>query len=172
MATGILYDVVLEKLGPAYTRLIARRGMDGKDEEEVSLELLGYENKIHYQKLVMSPHWATVQFVKNILWGRRAIIIVKSKNYNESEHAIYWDGELIHDPSNAKKFEWNEVEPIEFFIFTERMYVPLGVKEDMQDVEREIKHALTAFGEVADDSGISVNVRTLRKIYRNLFGTS
>ena len=43
--------------------------------------------------------------VKALLWGRRAILSVMSLNINNGQHAIYWDGEQIYDPSTLRTFE-------------------------------------------------------------------
>lgn len=44
------------------------------------------------------------QLIRNLIRGRRAMIQVPSLNYEGSEHFIYWDGKLIHDPSNKQVY--------------------------------------------------------------------
>ncbi len=54
-----------------------------------------------------------------LLWGRRALVQVKSKNYEGQSHMVFWNGRKVFDPSPLRTFEWNEVEPQHVWLFNE-----------------------------------------------------
>jgi hypothetical protein len=83
-----------------------------------------------YFVLFMMPEYATTGFLRNILWGRRALVQVPSKNYPGEQHIIYWDGRELHDPSNMRQWEWSQVEPIYLWIFDERCPSPIVRQTD------------------------------------------
>lgn len=57
---------------------------------------------------------------REFAWGRRAIFCVPSRNHAVGSHAIYWDGERLHDPSNGKTYtHWVDVLPDEIILFRE-----------------------------------------------------
>jgi hypothetical protein len=72
-----------------------------------------------YYVLYMQPVWATMGFVRNMLWGRTALIQVRSKNYQDEHHIVYWNGRALFDPSTKLTFQWHEVEPIHVWLFDE-----------------------------------------------------
>lgn len=72
-----------------------------------------------YYVLFMMPEYATSGFLRNVLWGRRALLQVPSKNYAGEQHIVYWDGRALHDPSNLREWKWGEVEPIYIWLFDE-----------------------------------------------------
>ncbi len=74
----------------------------------------------NYKVLYLSLDWGSVGFTKNMLWGRRACIQVKSKNCQDEFHIVYWDGQELFDPSNKLTYTWEEVEPIYIWLFNER----------------------------------------------------
>lgn len=123
MALGLAYEDALARLDGASAgadTLGTRLATEGchNQEDEIALRALGLRRERDFQRLVMSPHYATAGFLRNVLWGRRAILSVRSKNIR-GHHAIYWDGAALLDPSTFKTFEWQEVEPIDLIIFRE-----------------------------------------------------
>jgi ABC-type bacteriocin/lantibiotic exporter with double-glycine peptidase domain len=42
--------------------------------------------------------------LKKLLFGKRAILTCPSLNFHDLYHAVYWDGERLHDPSNLKRY--------------------------------------------------------------------
>lgn len=126
MALGRTYEDVLAHLdaAPACGGNAGKLGTFfvevgcAKEEDRLALEILGLRPEKDFQQLTMSPHWATAGFLRNVLWGRRAILTVRSKNI-DGHHAIYWDGAELLDPSTRQRFEWHEVEPIAFILFRE-----------------------------------------------------
>lgn len=93
-----------------------------------------------------------------MLWGRRAIVTVRSKNEEGSMHAVYWSGAALFDPSTRTKYEsWGEVEVKEALIFNEArpsqpaaaqapaMSTPAGQTPEpaaAADPQREIREAV------------------------------
>lgn len=120
MALGLTYDELGAKLGPAFMALVSKLGTTD-NEENAMFEALQLRKDADFQELILSPHWCSLAFAKNMLWGRRAIIAVRSKNTRDGLHNLYWDGRALFDPSNKDDYQdFREVEPISFFIFQER----------------------------------------------------
>lgn len=46
--------------------------------------------------------------VRQLLWGRRAMIQVPSLNYEGSEHFVYWNGREILDPSTKQVYRYSQ----------------------------------------------------------------
>lgn len=119
MALGMTYDDLRARLGPGFVRLINLSGTSDFY-EDVMLATLGLVEHQDYEKGLFSHHQMTMWFAKRALWGRRAILSVRSKNNVDGRHAIYWDGERIFDPSPKLTYDdWSEVEPIEWLLFRE-----------------------------------------------------
>lgn len=117
MFLGVPYEEV--KITTEQMESILFGGME-REVEDAILLAHGYEVGKHYTRMHAAPWWATTGFVKNMLWGRRAIISVMSKNYRDATHAVYWDGEALYDPSTLLTHEWKEVEAIDFLMANER----------------------------------------------------
>lgn len=47
-----------------------------------------------------------MDMLKALLCKRRAILSVKSLNIDGGSHAVYWDGEQLHDPSTQRTYQW------------------------------------------------------------------
>jgi hypothetical protein len=60
-------------------------------------------------------------FMRHIMWGRRALITVPSRNYPGGWHMIYYNGRDILDPTldHYKYEKFEEVEPDSFTVFRE-----------------------------------------------------
>jgi len=52
--------------------------------------------------------------IKNLLWGRKAILQVPSLNKKGGSHAIFWTGSEIIDPSNKQTYFWLETVILEY----------------------------------------------------------
>ncbi len=118
-ATGRTYDETLIELGPLGQEFAEKGCLNNND--HVALSILEFENNVDYLKLHMRPEYCNLGFLRNMLFGRRAILTGKSKNVWEQWHTIYWDGFNLYDPSNGATYSnIFELEPIEIIIFNER----------------------------------------------------
>lgn len=139
MAAGVSYDEAWNALDDDLRACFApeAKGPMGDQCDKV-LSALGFERVRvgartgdpasapgDYFVLFMLPEYATSGFLRNVLWGRRALLQVPSKNYAGEQHIIYWDGRELHDPSNKRTWAWKEVEPIYVWLFDERRPSPL-----------------------------------------------
>lgn len=85
-----------------------------------------------YEVRYYGYQWGTYKFFKNMLWGRRAICAVRSKNHEQSYHFVYWDGHQVYDPSTKEKYtqeDWDSnLEPFRAYIFDETAFQggPIG----------------------------------------------
>lgn len=66
------------------------------------MERLGYFNKKDYTTVYV--HGDAMEMVQQMLWRRRALLSVKSLNLKGGNHMVYWDGEIIHDPSPDRTY--------------------------------------------------------------------
>lgn len=134
MAASMTYDEAWAKLDDELRSCFGTtgRGPQGDQCDKV-LKALGFDRVYagarsgdpnsapgDYWVLFIMPEYATRGFLRNMLWGRRALIQVRSKNYVDEHHIIYWDGHGLFDPSNKRAWEWHEVEPIYLWLFDER----------------------------------------------------
>lgn len=151
MAAGMEYDHAWSRLDDTLLACFASdgRGPMGEQCDHV-LARLGFERVRvgartgdptaalgDYFVLFMLPEYATTVFLRNMLWGRRALVQVPSKNYPGEQHIIYWDGRTLHDPSNKRQWKWDEVEPIYLWIFDERCPSPRVRETDRAISEAE-----------------------------------
>lgn len=73
-----------------------------------------------YKYTMMSPQFGSLSFLRFMLWGRRALLQVNSKNVQGVQHLVYWDGQKLRDPSNLICYtSLEECEPNYVFIFDE-----------------------------------------------------
>lgn len=120
MASGRSYDDAWALLDDGLRACLSPDAKGPKGTEcDAVLERIGF-SKGDYRLLFMLPEYATTGFLRNMLWGRRALIQVPSKNYRGEHHIVYWDGTELHDPSNMHAWKWEEVEPVYIWIFDER----------------------------------------------------
>lgn len=118
MVLGLTYEQAAEKAGVAFVELMnSDRGCD--DKMEMALyKAMGLVKDKDFQKLHIAIHWTNVSFVRTILWGRPALLSVRSRNNADGWHKIYWTGTEIRDPSTKDKYtKWEEVEPSSVVIF-------------------------------------------------------
>lgn len=104
MATGRTYEDAAEAIGKDLTAQIQETGApmdraDGMNGTDRVLARLGLEKNVHYIERYF-PSWSL--HAAEVLWGRRAILGVRSKN-DAPGHAIYWDGTRIHDPTRTDR---------------------------------------------------------------------
>lgn len=123
MALGLTYEELTQKLSPA---LVARIQTEGSFSEDIPLvqRLLGLTAEVDFRTIYRHDnrvsYGSSGEFARDVLWGRRAIIMVKSVNYEGKSHMVYWDGEELFDPSNKKIHLWDTLQPLYLTIFNER----------------------------------------------------
>lgn len=71
-----------------------------------ALQKVGLNENTDYWKIYPNTLWATDFQAKSLLNGRRAILIVPSLNNPNAQHAVYWHGETLYDPSNKQQYQW------------------------------------------------------------------
>ena len=118
MALDLTYEQLQEKCGAAFMVLMEGQGCDDKMQRAL-LTAAGLKEGEDYAIRHFGLHWCSLGFAKNMLWGRRAIVTVRSKNFNESRHVVYWDGRAVADPSKKQRWEWGEIEPLSAILFSE-----------------------------------------------------
>ena len=127
MAAGLTYDAAVEKWGTEFVEWVGVVGLHGQKNIDRAFDGLGLERdrdyKIVYPVLPGNgQEWPYEPYDnwRSWVWGRRACIQVKSKNYENRHHIVFWDGVLLHDPSSLKTFTWEDVEPIWVWVFNEK----------------------------------------------------
>lgn len=120
MAMGLTYEQAVAKLPTDLRAIILSKGLWSEDEERFHAAF-GLVKDRDFKHLRIWGHWATAGGIRNLLWGRRAIITVRSRHNSEGLHDVYWDGAELHDPSTISTYTWNEVEPTQVLLFAERM---------------------------------------------------
>jgi|CXWL01.1.fsa_nt_gi hypothetical protein len=117
MVLGLTYEQAAARAGAAFMEILQVQGCTGVMEDAL-YAAFGLKKDVDYVERVYSPHWGTVGGIKNMLWGRRAMVTVRSKNIPDGWYMLYWDGEKVYDPSRKKRYEsWDEVEPVEMVLF-------------------------------------------------------
>lgn len=122
MAIGVTYTEVNRRLGAHFIAHVCANGLVGSKDLDTAFGGLGLMPELHYKVLFILPEYVATGFLRNVLWGRRACIQVRSKNYAGEHHIVYWDGEALHDPSNKNTYKWLEVEPINIWLFSEQSW--------------------------------------------------
>ncbi len=122
MALALPYERVIAAADEEFRETMATNGITDAMLHQL-LSGLGLEMNRDYAARYLSLNYGSVAFTRNMLWGRRAIIEVKSKNFRYGAdcglHFVFWDGEQLLDPSNKATYEWTEVEPIKMWLFRE-----------------------------------------------------
>ncbi len=122
MATGTSYERAAEKWGAEFLAEVGEKGCFGEN-VDFAFNTLGLVKDRDYTLHYLIPRDASVKFTRNVLWGRRAILQVRSKNYPAESHMVYWNGERLFDPSNRLTYVWEEVEPAYFWLFNDAAIV-------------------------------------------------
>lgn len=123
MAAGVSYDDAIARWGNEFVEWVGQVGLHGQKNIDRAFDGLNLKRGAGY--LVVYPvlpgngkEWPHDNW-RNWLWKRRACIQVKSKNYPDRHHIVFWDGHQIHDPSPLKTYVWDEVEPVWVWLFDE-----------------------------------------------------
>lgn len=66
------------------------------------MQRLGYEHRKDY--ITVYVHGDSMEMVQRFLWKRRALLSVHSLNIKGGNHMVYWDGDIIHDPSPERTY--------------------------------------------------------------------
>lgn len=117
MAMEITYEELAARVGEDLVKRIQENGTYG-DTLESLYERSGLVRDRDYTTRYLNLHDASLKFTKNMLWGRKALLQVRSKNYENGAHVVYWDGHALHDPSTLRKWTWEEVEFTYITIFS------------------------------------------------------
>lgn len=122
MALNLSWDDVMQSMPEQHVDELKRLGMSDSMYKDL-FAALGLVNDVDYTVRYYGHHWCNYRFFKNMLWGRRAICQVRSKNYAEGFHFVYWNGHAVYDPSTKETYstdEWpNEIEPGKVWMFNE-----------------------------------------------------
>lgn len=122
MALGLSYEQMTQQVSPA---LVQRIQQEGTFSEDIALvmRLLGLDTKVQvrsfYRHDPALSYGSSAEFARDMLWGRRALIQVKSLNVEGGRHIVYWDGEQLFDPSNQRIYLWDTLQPLYITIFDE-----------------------------------------------------
>jgi len=125
------YEEVWSALPSDTQERILKQGM--VDETfQACIERFGFVYEKDFTKRVYMPYWGSVKACLNLLWGRRAIVSVWSKNYPESGHFIVFDGtdgeETVLDPSPKQVYDdWRDTEPKTMWLFSENAFKSTNV---------------------------------------------
>ena len=104
MASGKDYDTTFTK--ELRDEIERKKTCSGKD-LDLAYELAGYKRGIDYETVYAgNGQVINIEFAKSMLWKRKAILQVRSLNFDKGEHAIYWDGEQLFDPSNKMAYQF------------------------------------------------------------------
>lgn len=122
MALNLSWEDVMQAMPEEHKPVLVEKGMSDKMYHALFANL-GLVNDVDYTTRYYGNHWCNYRFFKNMLWGRRAICEVRSKNYPEGFHFIYWNGHDVFDPSTMLTYsneDWpNEIEPLKVWVFNE-----------------------------------------------------
>lgn len=131
MACATTYEAASEKWGDDFVSRIGRDGLYGKSDIDTAFAALGLQRDVHFRAYLCPGAFATGELgaefavvpttakLKQLIWGRRALVQVKSKNFEGKSHMLYWDGRAVFDPSRLKTFAWDEVDPEHVWLFQE-----------------------------------------------------
>jgi hypothetical protein len=132
MAAGLSYDDAIEKWGGDFVEWVGQVGLHGQKNIDRAFDAIPFARNWDYR--VVYPvipgngqEWPQDNW-RQWIWGRRACIQVKSKNYENRHHIVYWDGDNLHDPSPKKTFAWGEVQPVWVWVFNE-LVIPALTKD-------------------------------------------
>jgi hypothetical protein len=137
MAAGLTYD----KLGARVGWKIMSRVGDGGSQDDGSpnadwrmiLKAGGFEIGTNMHRVWTAPGYVGTGIIRSLLWGRRAILdLYMGPN---DGHAVYWDGENLHDPLPGRPYKTlDHVDHISniFLIKDERDQVIVPVEPEVE----------------------------------------
>jgi len=116
--------VVQQSIGELFTppfrdMIELEKGTHGDDITK-AFDMAGLRKGTDYFKVHVGSSTQFPQLVNNLLVGRRAILQVKSLNYQDAYHMVYWNGETLYDPSNKQVYQWiDQCLPVWVWLFDE-----------------------------------------------------
>lgn len=112
MATGKSYD---DMFSPSFCAKVENNKGAFGETLDTAFELAGLVKDEDYKTVYAAGSMAAV---RALLWKRRAIIQAPSLNFMKSEHAVYYTGDEIIDPSRLQVYRWLEnMSPTYVWIF-------------------------------------------------------
>lgn len=104
MVSGKQYE---ELFDPEFCARIEQKTTCSGDDLAEAYRRAGFV-KDKNMRVIYIGYGASVPVIRQMLWGRRAMIQVPSLNYEGSEHFIYWNGREIFDPSNKQVYRFSQ----------------------------------------------------------------
>ena len=101
MASGKKYDDIFDT--EFCKRIEKATTCTGDDLEEAYSRAGFYRDKNRKNIYVLG---SPISLVKQLIWGRKAMLQVPSLNYENSEHFIFWDGINLFDPSTKQTYNY------------------------------------------------------------------
>ena len=115
MVTGKKYSKLYSK--KFVNKVVMAKGCSG-DLLKEAFSKAGYTEGTNMECVYASNTDSKV--LERLLWRRKAIIQVPSLNFEKGSHAIFWDGEVIQDPSTLQVYRWwNQLKPVYVWIFND-----------------------------------------------------
>lgn len=129
MAVGTSYEFAITLWGEEFVAKVSADGLYGRPDIDRAFGEMGMHRDVDFKSFLgqASLEPAVHEFaaapghMKALLWGRRALVQVKSKNYEGQSHIVYWDGVELFDPSPLQTYTWDEVQPEHIWLFDERV---------------------------------------------------
>lgn len=110
MATGHSYEQLGRKCGFMLMARVAQDASTNDLHKEV-LKKAGLREFKNYRRVWCAPGYTGLRVIREMLWGRCAIIQVKLSD--NTTHAIYWDGAKMHDPLPGDWYTWDNIAVLE-----------------------------------------------------------
>ena len=119
MFVGVSYEQAFEAAEPYYRprKVKGRYGV-----RDVNATLNGLVSPDKYRGLWLPLEFVSPHFVRQLLWGRRALITTPSLNTRGGMHVVYYDGHRVYDPQQPPKKvyqDFEELTPTEAWIWRE-----------------------------------------------------
>jgi len=108
-AAGLTYKQLQDRVGWAFMVKMADGGVGGIEDATFVLDKSGLKGR--YKRLWTAPGYVSVYYTRNLLWGRKAILQVPCTG--GVTHAVYWDGEHLHDPGKGTGWKMEQLMGIE-----------------------------------------------------------
>lgn len=81
---------------------IKGKGVGHGEDLDAYMLRAGFIRRKHYKTVYL--HGDVNDAVYDLLWGRRALLSVRSLNRDGGGHMVYWDGERLWDPSYERTY--------------------------------------------------------------------
>lgn len=120
MALGISYEALEAKAGAAFMHLMNNGAGCDAAMERALFSAIGLVRDADFTERHFGLSWCNYAHARGILWGRRAIITVRSLNIEDGFHAVFWNGAELFDPSPKKRYaQLTEFDPLSAILFRE-----------------------------------------------------